>query len=385
MSCVLLAVGDTSGDVYAGDFVTALRGLRADTRFLGMGGVEMEKAGVELIVDQRHVAVNGLVELVPDLHRIVRAWRLMTAALRQARPDLVVLVDSSGFNIPFARRARRLGIPTLYYVSPQVWAWRRGRIRKIARRVDRLAVIFPFEPEVYAGVDLPVEFVGHPLVERLRASRLERSAARAVLGLPREARVVALLPGSRRAEMRHLLPIQLETARVLHQRAPELHFALPVAASVERSLVEARIRSARFPASLRLDLVDGRAHEVLCAADVALVKPGTSTLESTLLGCPLVVAARSNRLTAALLRRLVRVESLAMPNLIAGEAIVPEYLQEEAVPDRIAEALLALLQGPERDRQLARLAGVRDTLSKGGAARRAAEIAAEMLRERLPA
>jgi lipid-A-disaccharide synthase len=165
---VLLSVGDASGDVYAADFVRELRASLPGTRFVGLGGAEMEKEGVELVVNQRDVAVSGLFELLPDLHRIVRAWRLMTAALRSAKPDLVVLVDSSGFNIPFARRAQRQGCPTLYYVSPQVWGWRTGRIRKFAQRVNQLAVIFPFEPEVYAGSGVPVEYVGHPLLERLR-------------------------------------------------------------------------------------------------------------------------------------------------------------------------------------------------------------------------
>jgi lipid-A-disaccharide synthase len=387
MSTVLLSVGDASGDVYAGDFVRELRALCPGTHFLGLGGAEMAKAGVEIVVDQRELAVSGLVELIPDLHRIVRTWRRMVAALRARRPDLVVLVDSSGLNIPFARRASRLGVPTLYYVSPQVWGWRTGRIRKIARWVNRLAVIFPFEPAVYADTDVPVEFVGHPLVERLRESsaRLDRATARDMLGLEARAPIVALLPGSRRAEMRYMLSPQLETARVLHARDPSIHFALPVAPSVERGMLEERIRRAQLPASLRLHVVDGRAHEVLSAADVALVKPGTATLEAALLGCPLVVVARSSRLTAAVLRRLAVVEFLAMPNLIAGESVVPEFIQEGADPERIADAVQALLTGAARAQQLARLAVVRESLSKGGAARRAAEIAAEMIGARLGA
>jgi lipid-A-disaccharide synthase len=387
MSTVLLSVGDASGDVVASDFVRELRALRPGTHFLGMGGMEMTRAGVELVVDQRDVAVSGLVELLPDLPRIVGAWRRMMVALRANRPDLVVLVDSSGFNLPFARRAKGLGIPTLYYVAPQVWGWRTGRIRKIARRVDRLAVIFPFEPAVYAGTDVAVEFVGHPLVERLAESRekLDRVSARRALSLPAEAPVVALLPGSRRAEIRHMLPLQLEVARRIHARDPRIHFALPRAASVSAEMLEAGIRSAALPSLLPLSVVEHRAHEVLCAADVALCKPGTGTLESALLGCPLVVAARTNRLTSALVRRLVRVDSLAMPNLITGESVVPEFYQQDADPERIADALLGLLAGPERARQIEGFAAVQEALSRGGAARRAAEIASEMIVARLPA
>ena len=339
-------------------------------------------------MDQREIAVSGLAEILPELpsHRracLASAW-YRRCALR--RPDLVVLVDSSGFNIPFAGRARRQGCPTLYYVSPQVWGWRTGRIKKLARRVNQLAVIFPFEPDVYAGTSVPVEYVGHPLIERLRdaAAALDRPAARATLGLPDDARVVALLPGSRRGEMRFLLPLQLEVARVLHARDPRIHFVLPRAPSVERDTIEEGIRTASLPSQLQIDVVDGHSHAVLRAADVALLKPGTSTLEASLLGCPLVVAARSSWLTAFLLRRMLKVDSLTMPNLIAGAPIVPEFLQEEATPDRVAEAVLGLLEGPARDAQLEALSVVGKQLSQGGAARRAAEIAAEMIGGRLP-
>jgi lipid-A-disaccharide synthase len=387
MKTVLLSVGDASGDVYASDFVRELRARLPDVRFVGLGGAEMEKAGVELVVHQRDVAVSGLVELLPDLRQIVSAWGKMVRALRALRPDLVVLVDSSGFNIPFARRARRLGCPTLYYVSPQVWAWRTGRIRKLARWVNQLAVIFPFEPQIYAGTQVPVEYVGHPLVERLRsAASIDRERARRELGLPSDARIVALLPGSRGSELRYLLPLQLAVARVLHARDPRIHFVMPRAASLARETLEAGIRDAQLPSLLRIDVLDGRSQLALRAADVALLKPGTSTLEAALLDCPLVVAARTNELTAWVLRRLVRVDSLTMPNLIAGEPIVPEFLQQDAQPEAIAEAVLALLDGPARDAQRARLAVVRETLAKGGAAVRAAEIAAEMIGgERLPA
>jgi lipid-A-disaccharide synthase len=384
MSTVLLSVGDASGDIYAGDFVRELSRLRPGTRFLGMGGVELAKAGMEVVVDQREVAVGGLIELLPELPRVVRAWRRMVSALASTRPDLVVLVDSSGFNLPFARRAKRLGIPTLYYVSPQVWGWRRGRIRQIARFVGRLAVIFPFETQVYEGTGVPVEFVGHPLVERLaEMTRIDKPTARRSLGLPAEARIVALLPGSRRHEIRHVLPLQLETARVLHARDPRIHFAMPVAPSVDRAALVSAIERARLPALLGIQLIDGEAQRVLRAADVALCKPGTSTLEAALLGCPLVVAARSHWLTAFLLRRLVRVDYLAMPNLIMGEAVVPELLQEAAQPERVADAVQELLTGPARIQQEARLARLREGLSRGGAAHRAAQIASEMIVARL--
>jgi lipid-A-disaccharide synthase len=381
MTSVLLSVGDASGDHYAADFVDALRERRPRARFLGLGGVEMEKRGVQLVAHQRDLAVGGLFELAPSLPRIARVWRRMAAALAAERPDLVVLVDSSGFNLPLARRARRAGAPVLYYVAPQVWAWRSGRIRKIARRVDRLAVIFPFEPAVYAGAGVPVEFVGHPLVDRLGVARGRRGRddARAILGLPAAAKVVALLPGSRRSEVRRCLAVQLAAARRVHARAPDCRFVLPLAASIERAEVEAGLRRARLPATLQLDVLDGGSREALRACDVALCKPGTATLEAALLARPCVVAGRGQPLSAAVVRRLVKVDFWAMPNLIAGRWIVPEFLQERADPQSIADAVMALFDGPARAAQLAGLAAVRAALGPGGAAHRAAAIAEEMI------
>jgi lipid-A-disaccharide synthase len=365
---VLLSVGDASGDVIASDFVRELRNLRSGIQLAGLGGPEMARAGVELIVDQSEMATGGLIELLPELPQIVSAWRRMKATLEATRPDLVVLVDSSGFNLPFAKQARRLGIPTLYYVSPQVWGWRTGRIRKLAARVTRLAVIFPFEVDVYAGTGVPVEFVGHPLAERLAEARekYDPGTLRASLGLPEGAPVVALLPGSRRSEMRNLLPLQLEIAQVLHRRRPDLHFVIPRASTVAKETLEAGISAAGFPETAPFEILEGRAHELLAGADVALCKPGTSTLEAALLGCP-----------------TIRVDSLVMPNLIAGEPIVPEFYQADAEPETVAQAVLSLLEPEAGEAQRAALQQVRDQLNRGGAARRAAEIASGMIVERL--
>jgi lipid-A-disaccharide synthase len=305
----------------------------------------------------------------------------MVAALLSAAPDLVVLVDSSGFNLPFARRAQRAGVPVLYYIAPQVWAWRRGRIRKLAKRVDRLAVIFPFELAVYEGSGVEVEFVGHPLVDILRVTKadLDRGAARKRLGIEPHDRVVALLPGSRRTELRHCLGVYLETARVLHARDPRLRFLLPLAPSIDRSSVEARIAEAGLPSLLRIQLLESSSLESVIASDVAVIKPGTATLEAALLDCPSVIVARGNALSVALVRRLLKVDALGMPNLIAGRTIVPEFLQDEAQPEKIATSVLELFAGPAREHQLTALAGVRARLGRGGAARRAAEIAEEMI------
>jgi len=381
MTTVLLSVGDVSGDLHAAAFVEALRGLRPGVRFVGLAGSELKKCGVEPVVDQRDLAIGGIVELAPSLPRIVRAWRRMGAALARERPDLVVLVDSSGFNLPFARRAQRAGIPILYFIAPQVWAWRRSRIGKLAARVDRLAAILPFEPEVYAGTGLAVDFVGHPLVDRMRrdGGPLSRDAARALLGVPQGQPTVALLPGSRRNEIRFCLEVQLAAARALRDRRPECRFLLPLAPSIEPAQVEAEVRRAQLASDFPLEIVAAGSRVALSACDVVVSKPGTATLEAALLDRPCVVAARISPLSASLVRRLVRLDHWAMPNLIAGREIVPEFVQDRADPRAIAAAVEGLLAGPARSLQREGLAAVRAALGPGGAAQRTAAIAEEML------
>jgi lipid-A-disaccharide synthase len=379
---ILISAGDVSGDACAAELVRAFRKRRADARFFGMGGAALAAAGAEVCVPQQLLAVGGLLELAGSARRIARAWRELSALLRRERPDLVVLVDSGGFHLPFARRVRRLcPAPILYYVAPQVWAWRRHRLRALARRVDRVAVLFPFEVAHYAAAGVPADFVGHPLADRLRALArgLDGAAARRALALDPGRRWLALLPGSRRNEIRHHLPLQLEAARRLHERRPELGFALALAPSIEPARVEPWLRRAALPPEFPLAVVPGRTPELLRAAHVALAKPGTATLEAALLGTPLVVMGRAHPLTAAIVRRAVRVPFYAMPNLIAGRRIVPELLQEEAQPDALAAAVEALLDGPEREAQRAELAAVAAALGPGGAAERAAAVVEKML------
>jgi lipid-A-disaccharide synthase len=380
MTTIFLSAGDASGELHTAALVDSLREIVPDARFLGLGGAEMEKAGVELVVHQREIAIGGLVEVLRDAGTVVSAWRRLGRALRESRPDLVVLVDSPDFNMPFSLRARRLGIPILYYVSPQVWAWRRYRIQKIARRVDRMAVIFPFEVDVYAGTGLPVEFVGHPLVERFAARPApDRAALRQELGHGGDEPLVALLPGSRRNEVRDSLPLQIHAARALRSRVPESRFALAIAPSIRRADVEEALAAIPEAAELALTLHEDRTYDVIAAADAALTKPGTVTVEIALLGTPMVVAARANPLTAAIGRRVVKVPSFTMVNLIAGAPVVPEFLQEAAQPERIAGALATLLTSGCGAAQRERLAEVGERLGGGGASRRAAQIAVSML------
>jgi lipid-A-disaccharide synthase len=378
---ILVSAGDASGEAHAADLVRALGARLPDARFVGLGGPALEAAGVEVRVPLRDVAVGGLVEVLGHVPRVLAAWRSLEAAAREAPTDLAVLVDAPDLNLPLARRLRRAGVPILYYVAPQVWAWRRGRIGKIARRADRLAVIFPFEVEVFAGTGLPVDFVGHPLVDRMAewSGRLDRARARAALGLDPERPLLLLLPGSRRNEVRAMLPLHLAVAASFRARVPGLAVALSLAPTVTRSDVTEVL------GGLDVTVVETQGYEAMAAADVALAKPGTATLELCLLGTPFAVAGRAHPLSAAIMRRLVRLPSWTLPNLLAGAPIVPEFLQEQARPERVAAALEELLAGPARALQQRRLAAVARALGAGGAAARAAAIAEEMIRGRVAA
>jgi lipid-A-disaccharide synthase len=373
MTEVLVSAGDASGDAHAAELFAALRALRPELRGFGLGGARLAEAGLEILVPLANVAVGGFVEVLGAVPRVLGAWRTLERAARDRRPALAILVDAPDLHVPLAKRLRRAGVPILYYVAPQVWAWRTGRIAKLARRVDRMAVIFPFEVDVFAGSGLAVDFVGHPLVDPLRAVRekVDRAAARARLGVPGDAPLVLLLPGSRHNELRYGLPLFLAAAERLRAQRPDAHFALALAPTIRRDAVDV--------GDLPVRVVENATREAMVAADVALVKPGTASLELALLGCPHVSAGRANFLTAALARRLVRLPSWTLPNLIAGAAVVPEFLQEHADPERIAAALAALLGGPARELQVRRLAEVSRRLGEGGAAPRAAAIAAGMI------
>jgi lipid-A-disaccharide synthase len=387
VTTILVSAGDASGEAHAAGLVEAIREQRPDARFLGMGGVRMAEAGVEIVVDQRELAVGGLFELVTSVRRLRRAWRRMVDCVRRERPDLVVLVDSGGFNLPLARRIRRIApTPILYYAAPQIWAWRPGRLRKLAARVDRIAVILPFERDYYRARGVEVDYVGHPALDGLAAgpsaaigAGSRRSSARERLGLEQADEVLAILPGSRRNELARHLAIQVEAFAHLRTRRPGLRGLIGLAPSLDRGAAVALLAAMDPRLRRGLEIVCGQTDRVMDAADVALAKPGTITVELMLRETPMVVIGRVHPWTAWIARRAVGLDWLSMPNLIAGEAVVPELLQAEARPDRIADALAPLFEGPERLRQIEGLARARRRLGEPGAARRTGVIVEEML------
>jgi lipid-A-disaccharide synthase len=372
---VLLVAGEASGDLHAADLVTALRGHLPDVEVFGLGGERLREAGMRTVADSSEVATVGVTEATGRLRVLVRTYRALARVLREEPPDLCILVDFPEFNLRLARVAKRAGVPVLYYIGPQVWAWRRGRVRKIARRVDRLAVVFPFEPPLYAPRLPAVEFVGHPLLDRVRVTR-SREETFARHGLDPARRTVVLLPGSRPKEIEKLLPPLLDAARRL-AREDGCQFALALAHTLRREDVEARLVDAGVP----VPVVAADTYNLVAASDLALVSSGTATLECALLECPMVIVYRLAPVSYLLARLLVRgVECVGMPNIVAGHEIVPELLQGQATGERIAAAAQGILRDPARRATIVdELRGVRRQLGRGGAAGRAAAIALEML------
>lgn len=372
---LLLLAGEPSGDLHGAHLARALRRRLPGVRLLGTGGERMAAEGVELLAGLDDLAVMGFVEVVSRLPYFMRLERRLARILEAGEVDLMVPIDYPGFNLRMTERAHRLGLPSVFYIAPQVWAWKAGRTARLARAADRIAVILPFEREIFEAQGGRAEFVGHPLLDRdpevaartpfLRDARLDPDRP-----------VLALFPGSREQEVRrHLAPF-LEAARILREERPELQVGV------------ARGAGLRFevPREAGTAVVsDGRA--LLRHARAAIVKSGTTTLEAALEGTPFVVAYRTHAVTYGIARRLVRVEHVALANLVAGERVVPELLQHDVTGARLANAAAPLLDdGPERARIVAGLARVRDRLGAGGAAERVAALVADVLEERgLPA
>lgn len=383
---IWISAGDASGDVIAADLIYVIRERMPSARLIGMGGNEMAAAGLDRVVDADALAVGGLFELIPSLFRIFATWRRAVRALSACDPDLVILIDSGGFHLPFARAAkRRTHAPVLYYVAPQVWAWRGGRLPKLAARTDRIAVVLPFEPDFYAARDVTADFVGHPILDRVVAEPIGTEAqaeARRALDLDPEAPLLGLFPGSRRNELARNLPVQLEALNILQRERPNLVGVLVVAPSLDRSAVDSIVDAQGDGEGVLIRPADAR---LLDAIDVALAKPGTITLELMLRETPMVVMGIVQAASAAIAKRSLQVDCVALPNLIAEERIVPERLQSDATADRIAADLAALFpdgagkNSASANQQIEALRAARHQLGESGASRRVAEIAVELL------
>jgi lipid-A-disaccharide synthase len=372
---VLIVAGEASADLHGSKLVRAMQRLDPGITFWGIGGKKMEAAGVKILFSASHMAVVGLTEVLSRLHRVGLAYLKLKHLLKTRRPDLLILLDYPEFNIALAGRAKRYKVPVLYYISPQVWAWRRGRIKKIAKRVDRMAVILPFEEEYYHKTDLHVEYVGHPLLDSF-SHDLNRSETIKEMGFDNSYPILGLLPGSRSEEIRNLLPTMLKSAEILSPRYPDLKCVLPIAPTISPDLVKSVVTQS--PLEIRIS--QGDIYKTLTVCDLALVTSGTATLETAIKEVPMIVVYRVSPITFWAAKMVVKVPYIGLVNLVAGEQVVPELIQDEVTPHRLAHEAIDILESRQKKENMIRkLRIVADKLGKGGASERTARIALEMM------
>ncbi|MBF0134995.1 MAG: lipid-A-disaccharide synthase [Magnetococcus sp. DMHC-1] len=374
---IVLVAGEASGDLLGANLLAGLRQQFPRLVALGVGGSRMRLQGLQGPFDVNDLSVIGLVEVVRRLPRLHQVFSYLVNLLHQEKPDLLLTIDLPDFNFLLAGRAKRLGIPVIHYVSPQVWAWRRQRVWRIARLVDHLLVLFPFEPQYYAKTGLPVTFVGHPLVDQIRNHR-PRDVIRQELGITPNQLLVTLLPGSRSSEITRLLPVMAQACHRVSLAQPHCRFALALAETLTRETIQQY-----WPAATQLTLTirQGMTHDLLVAADVALVASGTATLEAALLQTPMVVVYRVNRLTYEIGRHVIQVPFISLANLVAGYAVVPERIQDDANPERLADDLLKLLTDPRANQQMRHDLGILHT-HLAPPVHGAAHVVADFLRQR---
>jgi lipid-A-disaccharide synthase len=378
-AAIMLSAGEASGDLHGGMLCRALRELSPGLQLVGMGGGHMAAAGMDVIVDPTGEAAVGTSEAVGRVPALYRAYRVMGRRLLADRPRALVLIDFPEFNLRLARRARRAGVPVVYFIPPQLWAWRAGRVRQMARRVKRVLAVFPFEPPLYERAHVPVTFVGHPLLDVLPLE-LTRDEARRRLDVDPGHALIGLLPGSRPGEIERLLPAMLDAARRLAGADRRRRFVLGLAPTVAREQV-ATIMRAAGPGVPPVELVAGRTYEVMAAADALLIASGTATLEAALLGAPMVICYRVSRLTELIARALTRVQWIGLPNLVSGRGVVPELIQGDVTGARLAQEASRVLEDPvAATAQRAAFKDLRARLGEPGVGLRAARAVLDTAR-----
>lgn len=373
---LMISAGEASGDHHAARFVRALQRRGHEPRLSGMGGPRLAATGMDLVVDCRDLAIIGIVEVLIHWRYIMRQLEKLRAALRASPPDLLVLVDYPEFNLKLAETARECGVPVLFYVSPQVWAWRPHRVAKIGRLVDMMAVLFPFEVDFYERAGVPVRYVGHPLVDEIHPE-VGAEEARAEFGLDPERPTLGLLPGSRRGEIERLLPLLLDAAGELERRRGPVNLVLPLAATLDADPVRERIAASGLDVRL---VTGGRAYDVIQVCDAIVTASGTATLEVALMGVPMAVVYRVNWLTWQIMHRMMTVDDIALVNIVAGRRIVQEFVQRNARPAAIATEAERLLDDTAyRERIRNDLADVRQRMGEGDGPDRVAALIEELL------
>ena len=372
---IMIVAGEASGDLHGGNLVQAMHQIDPSLRFYGIGGKKLKAAGVELIADSADMAVVGLTEVVSKLGTILKVMAQLKASLKADRPDLIILIDYPDFNLSLAKAAKKYGVRVFYYISPQVWAWRRGRIGKIKKIVDKMAVILPFEASLYNKAGVDATFVGHPLLDVVRAKYSREEALRR-FGLREGITTVGILPGSRQSEVVRLLPEMLMAAEIIEKKLSSVQFVLPLADTLETHFVSNIIR--QYP--IKVKVIPDEIYDVIGCADIAMVASGTATLETALMGTPMIIIYKVSAPSYYVGKMVINVDHIGLVNIMAGKTIVPELIQEAAIPEAIAAEVIDILTNRERmDDIKTELSKIRDMLGSPGAAVRAAHLAYEML------
>jgi lipid-A-disaccharide synthase len=370
-----LIAGEASGDVLGASLIDALKCRYPDAEFFGIGGPKMMASGLRSAYEQEKLAVRGAAEVVAHLPEILSIRRGITAQLKAWQPDVMIGIDAPDFNLAVERQLKKAGIPTVHYVSPTVWAWRRGRTKKIVAAVNQLLCLFPFEPACYQGQGIHPVFVGHPLADEIGLD-INRLQVRQSLNLPEAAPLITLMPGSRQSELAFHAQLFVETANRVARELPETLFLVPLTTKETRALFEVALK-AHGDAGLRVRILFGHAREALAASDLSLVCSGTATLEAALLRCPMIITYRISALSAWIYKKLRYLTWVGLPNILLGRLVVPELLQEDATVDKLSDALINLWRQPNRRAEMeSAFASIHQKLRQNTAERAADAIVA---------
>ncbi len=374
---VMIVAGEASGDLHGANLIRAMHRLDSSLEFYGIGGPKMKAAGVRQIADAADMAVVGLTEVFSKLGMILGVMKRLKKSLLVERPALVILIDYPDFNMPLAKAASKKGIKVFYYISPQVWAWRRGRIGQIKKYVTKMAVILPFEEDMYHQAGVDAVFVGHPLLDVVKTG-YTRPEALHKFDLKDGKITVGILPGSRLSEVTKLLPEMLKTALILKDVLPTVQFVLPLADTLDQDYIAEVLKP--YQEELDIKIIHDEIYDVLAICDAAMVASGTATLETALIGTPLIIVYKMSPFSYLMGRLFVDVSHIGLANIIAGRTIVPELIQSDANPEGMARELLAILTNEERKRQIRKdLSEIREKLGTPGAAQRTAQLALEIM------
>ena len=372
---IMIIAGESSGDFHASSLIQALKKINPDIEICGIGAEKMRQAGAKLYFDISELSIIGFTDVLKNLKQIKHVFNNLLKEIDQKHPEAVVLVDYPGFNLKLAQEVKKRGIPVIYYISPQIWAWWRGRIKTIKRFVDKMIVIFKFEEDLYKNYGIDVSFVGHPLLD-IAHPRIAREEFLSTLGVPSSAKVIGLAPGSRRMEVERILPILLETAKAIKQKLPEVQFLLLKAPSLGYNSFDSKINQYNLP----IRLCENQTYDFLNACDFVLVASGTATLETAIMQKPMVIVYKVSFLNWLIARLLIRLPFIGLVNVVAQELIVPEFVQYRAKPSLIAKAALEILGNQDKLAKIkAKLEKVHKSLGTAGASTRAAQIILKLI------